>query len=201
MANPILPNVIISTQRPTFNAATKATTLPGTTTTGGVTAGSAVSIPVASSASLSINQSILLDTLGSGVQETAVISSIPDGTHIVATLAKNHASGIPVTGLYLTGVVASLSEIDQVGYARLAALGEGMLAADYQMNVGSGTDIALADRITTITRFLDGVTWPTDLGPSAQQVWSIIYVRESSPGFLAERVLFIKRGVGAGPTH
>ena len=71
--------------------------VPQTYSTSSTTAGAAVSIPVVSSVGFYAGRTVLVDTVASGVQESALIISIPDGTHIqVASLANAHTTPFPV---------------------------------------------------------------------------------------------------------
>lgn len=66
---------------------------PNTLSTANATAGAAVNVAVLSSVNFAVGQQCLIDTVGSGVQEVAAISAIPDGTHITfVTLANSHTS-------------------------------------------------------------------------------------------------------------
>jgi hypothetical protein len=58
----------------------------GTATTA---AGSNISVPVLSSVGFTVGSPCLIDTVASGVQETAVINAIPDVTHIQFATLKN----------------------------------------------------------------------------------------------------------------
>lgn len=70
-----------------------------TYTTGSLTAGNNVSVPVQNSAGFAVQQVVTLDTSGSGVQEFPVITSITDGTHIVVNKIVNaHSTNAPVSG-------------------------------------------------------------------------------------------------------
>lgn len=71
--------------------------VPQTYSTSSTTAGASVSIPVVSSVGFYAGRTVTVDTVASGVQETALIISIPDGTHIqVASLANAHTTPFPV---------------------------------------------------------------------------------------------------------
>jgi hypothetical protein len=66
-----------------------------TTTTGSATAtGSAVSIPVSSSAGFSVGDFVYIDSGAS--QEYLAITAIADGTHISLVIASNHNSGVAI---------------------------------------------------------------------------------------------------------
>jgi hypothetical protein len=70
--------------------------LSTSTTTSVLAAGAGVSIPVASSAAFVVNQSFNLDSGANA--ETSRVTAIADATHLTATLAKAHASGVTVSG-------------------------------------------------------------------------------------------------------
>lgn len=68
-----------------------------TLTTNSLTAGTLVSIPVITSKNFAVGNYVTIDTVASTVQEFAVITSIPDATHIVVQqVANSHSSGAPV---------------------------------------------------------------------------------------------------------
>jgi len=75
---------------------------PNTFSTSSVSAGSAVSIPVLSSVNFAVGQAILVDTVGSGVQEYTYITAIADGTHVTATLANAHTTPFPIAANVFT---------------------------------------------------------------------------------------------------
>lgn len=74
-------------------------------TTGSLTAGSSVSIPVLNSglvssatAGFQVGDMLTLDTVASGVQEFPFITSIPDATHVVVNKIVNaHSTNAPIT--------------------------------------------------------------------------------------------------------
>lgn len=70
--------------------------MPGSTaTTAAIVAGNNVSIPVAASGGLQVNQAAVIDS-GAG-QEQFTVTAIPDATHVVAdTLNRPHGSGVVV---------------------------------------------------------------------------------------------------------
>lgn len=78
--------------------------------------------------------------------------------------------------------------------------------AVYYARVESGTDIALGDYLSAIT-LLDGVTpWPGETPPATapggeNTVWTVVYARESGPGVLASRELWIDRAIIGGKAH
>jgi hypothetical protein len=70
---------------------------PYTYGTSTINAGTAVSIAVQSSVGFTAGNYVVIDTVASGVQETQLIISIPDGTHIqVATVKSTHTATFPV---------------------------------------------------------------------------------------------------------
>ena len=70
---------------------------PTTLSTANATAGSNVNVAVLSSVNFAVGQFCLIDTVASGVQETALITAIPDGTHITfGVLANSHISPFPI---------------------------------------------------------------------------------------------------------
>jgi hypothetical protein len=74
--------------------------VPGFTTytTGALTKGNNVSIPVITSGSLTVGHYLTLDTVASGVQEFPLITSIPDATHVaVNQILNSHASNAPLS--------------------------------------------------------------------------------------------------------
>lgn len=67
--------------------------------TASATKGTNVNLAVQTSGVAVVGQAIVIDTVASGVQETCVVSVIPDATHItVASLANNHSSLAPLSG-------------------------------------------------------------------------------------------------------
>jgi hypothetical protein len=77
----------------------------GTTMTSSVSAGTNVSIPVANSSGFAAGQNIYVGTCCPGTNETTTVGSVPDGTHIVATLAHAYSSSAPIVfGANLGGV-------------------------------------------------------------------------------------------------
>lgn len=84
-------------------------------------------------------------------------------------------------------------------------LPESALRAEYTLMVDTGTDIAPGDQITAIYQ-LDGITrWPGDVqssGPGAPTIlWTINYIMETAPGFLAHRMVYLSRVWISGPVH
>jgi len=72
---------------------------PQTNATGNIVLGTFVSIPVLNSVNFVVGQGVIIDTVASGVQEFAIITSIPDGTHIVVNkIANSHTAPYPVNG-------------------------------------------------------------------------------------------------------
>jgi hypothetical protein len=70
---------------------------------GSVVAGSNVNVNVISSGNYSVGQTVIYDTVASGVQEFPVISAIPDGTHITfATVKNSHSANAPISGNQFT---------------------------------------------------------------------------------------------------
>ena len=74
---------------------TSTTGTSGTIITAGVTAGSGVSIPVDSSTGFLAGSPIFVGTAG-GVSEFTSIATVPDGTHLTATLVNSYKSGAPI---------------------------------------------------------------------------------------------------------
>jgi hypothetical protein len=71
--------------------------------TSSATKGQSVSLAVKTSGNVVAGDYVTVDTVASGVQEICAVSSIPDSTHIlVANLANNHSSGVPVTAFAYT---------------------------------------------------------------------------------------------------
>jgi hypothetical protein len=70
---------------------------PFTLSTGSSVAGAGVSIAVLNSVGFTVGLPCLIDTVVSGVQETAIISAIPDGTHVqFANLKNPHTTPFPI---------------------------------------------------------------------------------------------------------
>lgn len=82
------------------------------------------------------------------------------------------------------------------------ALPEAALESDYQLKVDSGTDIREGDVLSSIT-LLDGETpWPEmGLANNKNEVFRVTYVVESSPLLLTQRIVYVKRERGGGPTY
>jgi hypothetical protein len=76
---------------------------PNTLSTGSSLAGSAINVAVLSSVNFSVGQACIIDTVASGVQETAVISAIPNATHITFfSLANAHTTPFPIAANVFT---------------------------------------------------------------------------------------------------
>jgi hypothetical protein len=74
--------------------------VPGFTTytTGSLTKGNNVSIPVISSDNLTVGHFLTLDTVASGVQEFPMITSVPDATHVVVNqILNSHSTNAPLS--------------------------------------------------------------------------------------------------------
>lgn len=70
---------------------------PFTLSTGSSVAGVNISVAVLSSVGYTVGLPCLIDTVASGLQETAVINAIPDATHIqFATLKNAHTTPFPI---------------------------------------------------------------------------------------------------------
>jgi hypothetical protein len=71
---------------------------PQTLSTGSTVAGAPVNIAVLSSVNFTVGSFVTVDTVASGFQEFAQITSIPDGTHItVNKLVNAHTTPFPIT--------------------------------------------------------------------------------------------------------
>jgi hypothetical protein len=76
---------------------------PNTLSTANSLAGNAINVAVKSSVNFSVGQACLVDTVASTVQETAVISAIPDATHITFfSLANAHTAPVPIAANVFT---------------------------------------------------------------------------------------------------
>lgn len=64
--------------------------------TAGVSAGNSISIPVDSSTGYAVNDYIVIGAEGGETAEVTQITSVPDATHIVATLALAHLTDDPI---------------------------------------------------------------------------------------------------------
>lgn len=84
---------------------------PNTLSTGSSLAGTAINVVVLSSVNFAVGQACIVDTVASGVQETAVISAIPDATHLTFfSLASAHTTPFPIAANVFT-TPASVSGI------------------------------------------------------------------------------------------
>jgi hypothetical protein len=76
---------------------------PNTLSTGSSVAGSAINVAVLSSVNFVVGEACIVDTVASGVQETAIISAIPDATHITFfSLANAHTTPFPIASNVFT---------------------------------------------------------------------------------------------------
>ena len=127
----------------------------------------------------------------------------------VWTARKGYTGSTKVTGgaaSYLNQVLAHIEPNTAGAYI---ALPDAAFKADYYVVVDSGTDIATGDYLVAMT-MLDGLTaWPGDVPPSTTSgqpgaditIWSVVYMRESAPGFLPARECWIARLTIKGPSH
>jgi len=107
----------------------------GTTCDSDLSASSSpVTIPVADSAGFVAGESAVIDTWGSGVQETQTITAVPDGTHIVVqALSSAH------------------SMTNQATFPIVQAGSKGVLIGEwFEYTPSSGTDIAVTSNLATI---------------------------------------------------
>ena len=94
-----------------------------TTSTASTVAGSPVNIAVFSSVNFAAGQFVTIDTVASGVQEFAQVTSIPDATHItVAKLVNPHTSPFPVTANLFTSPYGASGRPPFAGSSQLTPL-------------------------------------------------------------------------------
>jgi hypothetical protein len=95
---------------------------------------SPVIIPVADSTGFVAGESAILDTWGSGVQETQTITAVPDGTHITVQAVSN-----------------AHTLINQAPFPIVQAGSKGTLIGEwFEYTPSSGTDIAVTSNLATI---------------------------------------------------
>lgn len=76
---------------------------PNTLSTATSAAGSSINVAVLSSVNFAVGQTVVVDTVASTFQETAIISVIPDGTHITfQSLASAHTTPFPLAANIFT---------------------------------------------------------------------------------------------------
>ena len=96
----------------------------------------------------------------------------------------NTSAHVPVP--HLQGVTGSVDEIDSADAPLLGRVG----FAEYKIDVEASVDIATGDSVTNMVHIASGTPWPSD---APRHVWRVVSQRESAPGFLAHRVVYIAR--------
>jgi hypothetical protein len=128
-----------------------------TLSTGSTVAGTAVNIAVLSSVNFTVGAFVTVDTVASGVQEFAIVTAIPDATHItVNKLVNPHTTPFPITlNLFTTPAGASgrppftgLSQLTPVTAPRPKGIAIKQLNVVYIVNTAAAT--AMSVGITAI---------------------------------------------------
>jgi hypothetical protein len=101
--------------------------------------------------------------------------------------------------LVLAGYPAFIGPNTETAYK---VLPEQVLASEFIVKVESGTDIVEGDIFSSIT-LRDGVTpWPgLNLAENSNETLRVTFAKESTPGPLAHRIVYVGRERGGGPVY
>lgn len=119
--------------------------------------------------------------------------------NVLLSIARSIASATgntPSAQPLYAGIVAHIMPNIQSGYKNLPVAA---VQSDYETTADSGTDIVEGDIVTSITLIEDGITpWPGLGAVNNNEYFRVTFTRESTPGPLAHRKVYIARIRGGG---